>query len=55
MSADLHQEDLEFMATLKVATVEELRVLLRWQACEPWRHVAILRAIHRLDMARVVQ
>lgn len=42
---DLHQEDRDFLETLKTATKSELGVLLRFQACEPWRRAAIERAI----------
>lgn len=44
---DLHQEDLDFLDTLKNATKNELDVLLRFQACEAWRREAIEREIRR--------
>lgn len=45
--SDPHQEDLTFLDQLKTATKFELSVLLRFQACEAWRRVAVQREIKR--------
>jgi hypothetical protein len=37
------KQDLEFMQEVREASDAKLDMLLRWQACEVWRRVAILR------------
>ena len=44
---DRHEEDQEFLATLKAAGREELAMLLKFQACEAWKRIAIEREIER--------
>jgi len=40
---DRHEEDREFLRQLKKVTDHELTVILRWQACETWKRIAIER------------
>lgn len=44
---DMHEADLAFMRSVRESSDENLRVLLRWQAVEPWRREAIYREIRR--------
>ena len=44
---DRHEADQEFLANLKAASREELAMLLKFQACEGWKRIAIEREIER--------
>ncbi len=42
-----HEQDLAFMAEVKAASDEHLQMLLKFQACEFWRKILIMREIDR--------
>ncbi len=47
-----NQQSLAFMAEVRAATNDELEMLERWQACEPWRGEAIRREMWRRAAAK---
>lgn len=47
IAEDAHQADLNFMQEVRTGCDEHLSMLLRWQAVEPWRRVAIYREMDR--------
>ncbi len=47
MKIDRHEEDREYLHSLREMGDAELAVYLRFQASEPWRRIAIEREIAR--------
>lgn len=47
MQEDLHETDRRFLRLLRQVNMGELKTLLRFQACELWRRIAIEREIER--------
>lgn len=44
---DSHDQDYEFLQNLRSMSSRELHVFRMFQACEPWRRVAIEREMQR--------